>query len=219
MTLQKGNRSRVVWTIVGVLVLAVVAGLLWGLPRTGSAGSGAAPVDKQLYQGSTPVRSALAFIGAPQEEADKLLAMVERKGGKLAEGPALSLANQVFSLRRSRDVGLFRSLLSSGTKVVLEAPEDGMSMAHAMARQIEDGQFLHGDRDAKFFVTYRGLSENERAELRSDRSLMFPETPSACVVFYHYAEPRSMLIGTTFHLVEEGGTLRLVFAERRPTVK
>lgn len=217
MTSKESSRSRVVWGIVGLLVVCVVAGLFWGLPKIAQEKPGTPPSDRQLYQGSESVRAAFAFIDVPQDKVDKLLARVERKGGTPVEGPALSLAKRVFSLRRSRDATLFKSLLSSGTKDVLETPDDGLSMVHAMARQVEEGDFLYGGSDAKFLVTYRELSENERQELETAKTLTFPEAPSASMVFYHYHEPKSMLIGTTFHLVDQGGELRLVFAKRRRT--
>ncbi len=215
MTSKESSRSRVVWGIVGLLVVCVVAGLFWGLPKIGQERPGVPVIDEQLFQGGSPVRDALAFIDVPKDKAEKLLASVERRGGTLAEGPALSLANRVFSLRRSRDASLFKSLLSRGTKDVLATPDDGLSMAHAMARQVEEGDFLYGDFDAKFFVTYGELGENEREELETAKTLTFPETPSASMVFYHYHEPRSILVGTTFYLVDQGGTLKLVFAKRR----
>ncbi|MBN1359452.1 MAG: hypothetical protein JW993_02620 [Sedimentisphaerales bacterium] len=163
----------------------------------------------ELYQGSDFLADALAFIEVPQERMESSLRSVSRRG-QLADPQQLAFANRLFSVRRSRDTELFKSLVSDATRRQLDGPDDNKQMVRHHLREIESGRFLYGELDCKFFATFHALTQDELDSLTQDAG--FAQRPTHSVVFYHLHRPKTMLIGTTIHLIQSQDTYTIVTA-------
>jgi hypothetical protein len=161
----------------------------------------------ELYQGTDSLADALAFIEVPEDRMESSLASVGKKG-RLAEGGQLALANKLFSLRQSRNAELFKSLLSDATRRELDGPDDSKQMVRHHLQEIEDGTFLYGEWDVKFFVTFHALTQEELDTLAEHVSYSQPPTHS--FTFYHFHKPNSMLVGTRIYLIPDGDSFRIV---------
>jgi len=159
-----------------------------------------------LYQKSDSFINALTFIDTPDDRTKTSLSFVSKRG-KLAEQNQLVFANKLFSLRKSKDVDMFISLLSDGTRKQLN-DDNNKRMLHHHIREIKDSTFLYGEYDFKFFVTFGELTQGDRDTL--EKHVSFAETPSHVVHFWHFHKPNYMLIGSTLYLIEDRDSYRIV---------
>jgi len=105
-----------------------------------------------LYQKQDSISNALEFIGTPE---DRMKPALVSKRGQLAGPGQLEFANKLFSVRKSKDVDMYKSLLSDGTKKLLSDSDSKMLQSHI--QQIKEGTFLYGKYDCNFFITFREL--------------------------------------------------------------
>ena len=162
-----------------------------------------------LYQKHDSFKNALTFIDAPGEEyLDSINGALHDLPKELAKDQQLVLANKIFNLRINKGTDMLISLLSDGSKQNLDDCNNEKSMLHHYMRQIKSGTFLYGEYDGKFFATFCKLSTDFLDSLREGG--VFPETPSHAIIYWHYHKPKTMLIGTTFYLIEDGQTYKLV---------
>ena len=177
--------SRVLLIRVSILVTGLL--IVTGCERTDPEGQrekdGAEVVFPQFYQGTGSLADALAFIKVPEDRMEASLASVSRRG-KLADPRQLAFANKLFSLRQSRDVELFKSLLSDGTRQQLNAPDNNKQVVHHVLRKIENGTFLYGEWDFKFFATFHVLAQ-EGGFIGSDLEFLSFETVKDNVRYHH----------------------------------
>jgi len=161
-----------------------------------------------LYQKDDSFINALKFIDSPEDSMDTYLSSVSKRG-KLADQHQLVFANKLFSLRESKDVDMFISLVSEGTKKQL-GDDNNKRMVHHHIRKIKDGSFLYGEYDCKFFATFRELTQKDWDMLR--KHVSFAETPSHAIHYWLFPIPRPgyCLIGTTFYLIEDEGSYKVV---------
>jgi hypothetical protein len=159
-----------------------------------------------LYQKSDSFTNALTFIEVPEDRMETSLSCVSDRG-KLANQGQLVFANKLFSLRKSRDVDLFISLLSEGTKKQLN-DDNNKRMVHHHIREIGNTTFLYGEYGSKFFATFREFTEKDRDTLK--KHVSFAETPSHVIHYWFFHKPNYMLIGTTFYLIESKGSYKIV---------
>jgi hypothetical protein len=160
-----------------------------------------------LYQKSDSFTNALKFIEMPEDRIESSLSILKQKG-ELADRNQLVFANKLFSLRKSKDVDLFKSLLSKSTKSQLEEEDNNQSMVHQYLRQVEDGTFLYGMNDVKFFATVRRFTDEDREKF--EKHVRFADTPTYVIDFWHRHKPGPMLIGSSFYLIKEKGSYKLV---------
>ena len=172
------------------------------------AGEGAVGVVcPQLCQGTDSLAEALAFIEVPEDRLESSLALVNRRG-QLADSQQLVFANKLLSLRRSRDVELFKSLLSDATRTELDEPDNNKQMVRYRLREVENGTFLYGQWDVKFFATFHTLTQDELDMLA--QHVCFAQPPTHAIEFYHFHTPKTMLIGTRNYLIQDGDAYRIV---------
>jgi len=157
---------------------------------------------ERLYQKQDSIRYALEFIGTPEELIDTTLV---GKRGQLASPQQLNFANKLFSVRKSKDVDMFISLLSDGTKKHLN---DGNNrrMLHQHIKEISAGTFLSGEEDFNFFATFRDFTDKDRDRLK--KHVSFAEPPTHAIVYWHFS--KNMLLGSTLYLIEDKGSYKLV---------
>jgi len=158
----------------------------------------------KLYQKDDSLINALKFIDTPE---DRMETSFVSERGKLADQNQLSFANKLFGLGKSKDVDMFISLLSNGTKKQL-AYDNNKRMLHHHIRKIKDGTFLYGEYDCKFFATFREFTEKDRETLK--KHVSFAETPSHVIHYWHFHRPNYMLIGSTFYLIEDEGSYKIL---------
>ncbi|HIJ52460.1 MAG TPA: hypothetical protein HPP66_04820 [Planctomycetes bacterium] len=158
--------------------------------------------NNSLYQKQGSIRYVLEFIGTPEELIDTTFIS---KHGQLANPRQLEFANKLFSVRKSKDVDMFISLLSDGTKKQLN---DGNNrrMLHNHIKEIKEGTFLRGQYDFKFFATFREFTDKDWDKLKEHVS--FAEPPTHAIVYYHFH--RGVLLGSTFYLIEDNGSYKFV---------
>jgi hypothetical protein len=168
---------------------------------------GANIVCPQLCQESDSLADALAFIEVPEDRLASSLASVSKRG-ELANPRQLAFANKLFSLRKSKDVELFKSLLSDDTRKQLDEPDDNKHMVHRYLKEIENGAFLYGQWDFRFFATFRSLTQDDLDML--GKNVSFAQTPTHIIIVYHFHRPNYMLIGDSCYLVEDGNSYRIV---------
>ena len=161
----------------------------------------------QLYQSSDSLADALAFIEVPEDRMESSLASVTRRG-RLANDQQRVFANRFFSLRQSRDTGLFKSLLSDVTRRQLDEPDNSRQMVRYHLKEVENGTFLYGEWDFKFFAAFHTLTQDELDALAEHVS--FARPPTHTITFYHFHKPNSMLIGTRNYLIQDGNSYRIV---------
>jgi hypothetical protein len=194
-----------------VSVLAAALLFALGCEKKGAGGPPTgAPADTtclSLYQRSDSLADALAFIEVPGDRLTSSLASVSKRG-ELANLRQLAFANRLFSLRQSKDVELFKSLLSDGTRKQLDEPDNNRQMVRYRLREVENGTFLYGQADCKFFATFRALTPADLDLL--GRSTSFVEIPTHVIIFYQFHKPKTMLIGTCFHLIQDADSFRVV---------
>lgn len=188
-------------------VLLFVLGCERKGPGSAPTGATAETTCSSLYQRSDSLADALAFIEVPEDRRAASLASVSKRG-ELANPRQLVFANRLFSLRQSKDVELFRSLLSDGTRKQLDEPDNNRQMVRYRLREVENGTFLYGRDDFKFFAAFRALTPDDLDLL--GRSVSFAQTPTHAIDFYHFHMPRHMLIGERHYLVEDGDSYRIV---------
>jgi len=157
-----------------------------------------------LYQKQGSIRYALEFIGMPEELIDTTFVS---KRGQLANPQQLEFANKLFSVRKSKDVDMFISLLSDGTKKQLN-DDNNKRMLHHHIKEVKDGTFLYGEYDFKFFVTFRKVTEKLSEMLK--KHVSFAETPSHAIHYWHFHKPNYMLIGESYYLIEDEGSYKIV---------
>ncbi len=160
-----------------------------------------------LYQKHDSFINALTFIDTPEDKMETSLSFVSKVGGKLADQRQLVFANKLFSLRKSKDVDMFISLLSDGTKKQLN-DDNNKRMVHHHIREIKDGTFLYDEYDSKFFATFREFTEKDRDILK--KHVSFAKNPSHVIHYWLFPKPKYMLIGTTFYLIESEGSYKIV---------
>jgi len=160
-----------------------------------------------LYQKHDSFINALTFIDTPEDRMKTSLSFVSKVGGKLADQRQLVFANKLFSLRKSKEVDMFISLLSDGTKKQLN-DDNNKRMVHHHIREIKDGTFLYDEYDVKFFATFREFTEKDRDILK--KHVSFAENPSHVIHYWLFPKPKYMLIGTTFYLIESEGSYKIV---------
>lgn len=163
-----------------------------------------------LYQKHDSFINALTFIDMPEDRMETSLSFVSKAGGKLADQLQLVFANKLFSLRKSKEIDMFISLLSDGTKKQLNDDDNNKRMVHQNIRGIKDGTFLYGEYDCKFFATFREFTEKDRDILK--KHVSFAENPSHVIHYWLFPVPRPgySLIGTTFCLIESEGSYKIV---------
>lgn len=159
-----------------------------------------------LYQKSDSFASALKFIEMPEDKLETSLSVLKQKG-KLADKSQLAFANKLFSLRKSKDVDLFKSLLSDGTRNQLDE-DNNKRVVHQHLRQIEDGTFIYDQYDTKFFATFREFTEKDSEKLK--KHVSFADAPSHVINYWHRRKPGSMLIGSSFYLVKDKSSYKVV---------
>lgn len=159
-----------------------------------------------LYQKSDSFTNALTFIDVPEDRMETSLAFVSKRG-KLADQDQVVFANKLFSIRKSRDVDMFISLLSEGTKKQLN-DDNNKRMVHHHIGEIGDATFLYGEYDSKFFATFREFTNKDWDTLK--KHVSFAETPSHVIHYWFFHKPNYMLIGTTFYLIESKGSYKIV---------
>ena len=168
--------------------------------------------NRKLYQKHDSIKNALTFIDVPEdkieEHLDSVNGALRNLTKELAGGRQLVFANNLFNLSGSKDTDMLITLLSNGSTQHLEDYDNKKSMLYRYMRQIKDGTFLYGEYDGKFFATFCKLSNEFLDSLRED--IVFSETPSHALIYWHYHEPKTMLIGTTFYLIEDGRKYKLV---------
>jgi hypothetical protein len=158
----------------------------------------------KLYQKDDSLIDALKFIDTPE---DRMETSFVSKRGKLADQSQLAFANKLFSLRKSKDVDMFISLLSDGSKKQLDEHNNKRMVRHHI-RKIRNGTFLYGEYDCKFFATFRELTQKDWDMLR--KHVSFAETPAHVIHYWHFHRPNYMLIGSTFYLIEDEGSYKIV---------
>ena len=163
-------------------------------------------VSPMLYQKSGSFANALKFIEMPEDKMETSLSFLKDKG-KLADKRQLAFANKLISLRKSKDFELFKSLLSEGTKSQL-GNDDNRGVVHQYLRQIDEGAFIYGQDDVKFFATFREFTEAENEKLK--KHVRFADAPTHVLHYWHRRKPGSMLIGSSFYLVQDKGSYKIV---------
>ena len=76
--------------------------------------------------------------------------------------------------------------------------DNSYKMLQHHIKKIEEGEFLYGKYNFNFFATFKELTNKEVNELKEDA--VFSELPTHSVVYWHFHQPKRMLIGTTFYL-------------------
>jgi hypothetical protein len=155
-----------------------------------------------LYQKQGSIKDALRFIGMPEDRLDTGFV---RKQGQLASGRQLEFANKLFGAGKSKDVDMFISLLSDGTKEQLNDGND-RRMLHNYIKNISEGTFLSKDAGYDYFVTFRDFTDKDRDRLK--KHVSFAEPPTHAIVYYHFS--KNMLLGSTIYLIEDNGSYKLV---------
>jgi len=161
----------------------------------------------QLYQDSNSLADAMAFAQVPEDRMESSLASVGRRG-QLANAQQLAFANKLFSLRKSRDTELFKSLLSDAARRELDGPDNHKQMVRYTLTEIENGTFLYGGWDFTFFASFHTLTQDELDML--GKHVSFAQPPTHAITFYHFHKPNSMLIGTRNYLIQDGDSYRVV---------
>jgi hypothetical protein len=159
-----------------------------------------------FYQKNDSFINALKFIEVPKDRMDVSLSSVSKRG-KLADKNQLAFANKLFSVRKSRDVDTFISLLSDGTKKHLD-DDNSKTMGYHRLKEIKNGTFLSGEYDFKFFAIFREFTEKDLDTFKEHIS--FTETPTHVIHYLHFHKPNNMLIGSTFYLIESQDSYRIV---------
>jgi len=159
-----------------------------------------------LYQEDESFVNALQFIEVPEERLETSLSSV-RNRGELASQSQLLFANKLFSIRRSGNVDIFVSMLSEGTKKQLNN-DDNKRMLHHYIREIKDKTFLYGEHDFKFFASFREFTQEDGEMLK--KHVSFSDAPSHIIHYFHFHKPKNMLIGSTFYLMEDSGSYKIV---------
>ena len=195
-----------------VVIIICIAGLflLTGCKKTDNQSQPVGADDQivcpLLYQGGGSLSDALAFIGVPDDRMESSLSSVNQRG-ELPDQSQLMVANKIISLCESRDSDLFVSLLSDGTKAKLD-DDNRKRMLHYHLRAIEEGTFLDAEADSRFFATVRRFTDDDRDKLK--KHISFPETPTHIMTVYHFNKPMYMLAGTSFYLLEDKDSYKVV---------
>ncbi len=160
----------------------------------------------QLYQKQDSFRNALEFAGTPADRMDVSLSCLNDRG-QLAGPKQLEFANKLFSVRKNKDVDLYISLLSDGTKKELSDSND-RRMVQNDIKEIKAGTFLYGEYNWNFFVTFRKFNDKDRSYL--EKHVTFAEWPTQVMTFFCFCTNNYMLIGEQFYLIEDNGLYKLV---------
>jgi len=198
-------RLKHITCILGLTVLFLMPGCKAKDAESGRTDANDRVVCPVLYQKADSLADAVAFIEVPKDRMDASINAVAERG-QLASRHQLTFANRLLSLRKTRDVSMFISLLSEGSKKQLD--DDERAMVRRYIGQIEDGTFIYGEHDFKFFATFRELTEQDQDELKEHGS--FAENPTEAVVYWHFHKPKQMLVGTTFHLITDDNSYKIV---------
>jgi len=195
---------------IAAVLCAVIFLLLPGCQRkdrqSRPAETGDEIVCPMLYQESESFVNALKFIEVPEERMETSLSSVRNRGEPASQSQLL-FANKLFSLRKSGNVDMFVSMLSEGTKKQLNN-DNNKRMLHHYIREIKDKTFLYGEHDFKFFATFREFTQEDGEILKKHAS--FSDTPSDIIQYFHFHKPKYMLIGSSFYLMEDNGSYRIV---------
>ncbi len=159
-----------------------------------------------LYQESESFVDALEFIEVPEERMETSLSFVRNRGEPASQSQLL-FANKLFSLRESGNVDMFVSMLSEGTKKQLNN-DNNKRMLHHYIREIKDKTFLYGEYDFKFFAAFREFTQEDGEILK--KHVSFSDTPSDIIQYFHFHKPKYMLIGSSFYLMEDNGSYKIV---------
>jgi len=159
-----------------------------------------------LYQESESFVNALKFIEVPEDRLETSISSV-RNRGELGSQSQLLFANKLFSLRKSGNVDMFVSMLSEGTKKQLNN-DNNKRMLHHYIREIKDKTFLYSEHDFKFFATFREFTQEDGEILK--KHVSFSDTPSHIIQYFHFHKPKYMLIGSSFYLMEDNGSCKIV---------
>ena len=158
-----------------------------------------------LYQKSDSVNNALVFIEVPEDRLESYISSVSETG-ELTKQDQLSFANILFSLRKSKDVELYISILGEKTKEQLQDDNKNGILLQRIS-SIQEGTFLYGEYDYKYFATFDKLSKEQQDGLQIRN---FTETPTYNIVYWHFHKPKNMLIGTTVYFTEDSGSFKIV---------
>jgi len=165
-------------------------------------------VCEDLYQINDTFTNAYKFVNAPREYIED--PNMNPVKGELVGQDKLDFANKVFSIRKTKDVDLFISLLSKGTIKQL-SQDSNKHMVHHHIKSIKDGTFLYGEHDVKFFAAFREFIKSDAEWESLLKYCSFPDMPTHILNFWHYHEkPNSLIIGSTFYLVEQDDSYKIV---------
>ena len=169
-------------------------------------GTGDEIVCPMLYQESESFVDAMQFIEVPEDRLEISLSSV-RNRGELASQSQLLFANKLFSIRKSGNVDIFVSMLSERTKKQLNT-DNNKRMLHHYIREIKDKTLLYGEHDFKFFASFREFTQEDGEMLK--KHVSFSDAPSHIIYYFHFHKPKNMLIGSTFYLMEDSGSYKIV---------
>jgi len=158
-----------------------------------------------LYQKRNSLNDALVFIEAREDKLESYISSVGEKR-ELVNQDQLNFANKLFSLRTSKDTEFFISLLSEKANEQLKDDNKNGILIHHI-EEIKNGTFLYGEYDFKFFATLGKLSKEEHDKLQN---VDFTETPTHNIVYWHFHKPKNMLIGSTYYLIEDEDSYKIV---------
>lgn len=159
-----------------------------------------------LYQKSDSIAEALKFIDVPEDRFIFCLSSV-RSRGHLADWDQLKFVNRLFAVRKSRDTDEFISLLSNASQSLLYDDGEKNLLSHYISL-IEDGSFIYGESDARFFATLRKFTDKDDEKLKSH--FIFAEKPTDIITYYHFEQPKNMLIGTDLYLLKDKDLYKLI---------
>ena len=170
--------------------------------------SGAAPeLTGILYSRNADLDDAMSFTGAPVERREQFKETVR---GTLADEAHMTFARGLLRARDREDTEAFLALVHPESLGLLSKPDE-KQMVHYVVEQINRGDFLYSKQSPEFFVTQQVPESHDVDRLFSGSRAK----PSTAITFYHYHQPKNMLVGTRFFLVKEGDVLEVIFPARK----
>jgi beta-lactamase regulating signal transducer with metallopeptidase domain/Leucine-rich repeat (LRR) protein len=157
-----------------------------------------------LYKKQDSIKNALFFIGTPE---DRMTTGSVDKRGQLAGPKQLVFVNKLFKANFDKDVELFLSILSKGTK---KEVNNNWNMAYLFSNKIENGTFLPTDDEntIKFFAVSREFTDKDLDPLKDNVS--WPEMPTHVITVFHFSQRGYMLTGSSLYVAKDGPDYKLI---------
>ena len=180
-------------------LLLLALGLLPAAAFAGDAGN--------FYKADKSLRDAMGFIGVATETQASFEKSIV---GTFPTGAGKKMAERLVQVRAEKNLPLFLELVGKPSVEALKAHVGNDGMVDRIVGSVRDGTYLGMKAGARYFATFKSLSEEERKRYASYTAMQFDPLPNATIAFYYFDPVQKRLIGTRFEVHASGNTVRLL---------